>query len=128
MKTLRYVAPVLMLAAFVPVTRSAEGPAFTKYAVAADHTDASAAGAAVLRAGGNAADAAAATMLALGVASPTGSGLGGGGFALYYRASDKSLTFLDFRETAPAATKPDMFRARPGETPEQAAGRSKQGG
>jgi gamma-glutamyltranspeptidase/glutathione hydrolase len=127
MKTLRYGAPLLLALAFAPISRSADGPAYSKYAVAADHTDASAAGAAMLKAGGNAADAAAATMLALGVVSPTGSGLGGGGFALYYRASDKSLTFLDFRETAPSAATPDMFAARPGESAEAAAARSRQG-
>jgi gamma-glutamyltranspeptidase / glutathione hydrolase len=108
--------------------RSAEGATFHKYAVAADNADASAAGAAILAEGGSAADAAAATMLALGVASPTGSGLGGGGFALYYRARDKSLTFLDFRETAPGATTPDLFRARQGESAEQSSGRSRSGG
>lgn len=82
---------------------------FEEMAVAADHPDASAAGAEILARGGNAADAAAATMLALGVANPASSGLGGGGFALYYRASDQSLTFLDFRERAPAAARPDMY-------------------
>ena len=108
--------------------RSTEGALFHEYAVAADHTDASAAGAALLQRGGNAADAAAATMLALGVASPTGSGLGGGGFALYYRARDKTLTFLDFRETAPAATTSALFRAREGESAEAASTRSRTGG
>ena len=67
---------------------SSEGPYFAKYAVAADNAEASQAGASILAAGGNAADAAAATMLALGVASPSSSGLGGGGFVLYYRAAD----------------------------------------
>ncbi len=90
---------------------AADGLFFRDYVVAADNPQASEAGAALLAAGGNAADAAAATMLALGVASPTGSGLGGGGFALYYRASDRSLTFIDFREVAPAATTADMFAA-----------------
>ncbi|MEM9195701.1 MAG: gamma-glutamyltransferase [Myxococcota bacterium] len=84
--------------------------AYEEYAVASDHALASAAGAEVLANGGNAADAAAATMLALGVVNPQSSGLGGGGFALYYKASDRSLTFLDFRERAPAAATPDMFR------------------
>jgi gamma-glutamyltranspeptidase/glutathione hydrolase len=108
--------------------RSADGPSFARYAVAADHPEASAAGAAVLAAGGNAADAAAATMLALGVVSPASSGLGGGGFALYYRARDKTLSFLDFRETAPGKASPEMFRERPGEAPEVAKERSQRGG
>ncbi len=111
-----------------PVGRSSDGPTFEKYAVAADNVEASEAGAAVLAAGGNAADAAAATMLALGVASPGSSGLGGGGFALYYRASDQSLTFLDFREAAPAAATAEMFARRPGDTDDVAAARSRVGG
>ncbi len=82
---------------------------FTREAVAADHAEASKAGAEILAAGGNAADAAAATMLALGVVNPASSGLGGGGFALYYRAKDHSLTFLDFRERAPRAASRTMF-------------------
>lgn len=86
---------------------------FTRFAIATDHPEASAAGAELLAAGGTAADAAAAAMLALGVASPASSGLGGGGFALYYRASDHSLTFLDFRETAPAAATASLLTPPP---------------
>ncbi len=101
---------------------------FSRYAVAADQALASEAGAEVLAAGGNAADAAAATMLALGVINPASSGLGGGGFALYYRASDRSLHYLDFRERAPAAATADMFARRPGDDDETAADRSRHGG
>jgi gamma-glutamyltranspeptidase/glutathione hydrolase len=72
-------------------------------AVASDHPLASAAGAAVLKAGGNAIDAACATALALGVLHPEGSGIGGGGFALVYIAKEKKVHALDFRERAPAA-------------------------
>ena len=120
---------LLMTVAVLPLrVRSASGPVFSSYAVAADHPDASAAGAKILAAGGNAADAAAATMLALGVVSPAGSGLGGGGFALYYRARDKSLSFLDFRETAPAAATSALFAAREGESAEDTKARSRTGG
>lgn len=102
--------------------------AFSRHAVAADHPLASQAGATVLAQGGNAADAVVATVLALGVVSPASSGLGGGGFALYYRASDRSLTFLDFRETAPASASAEMFARRAGDTDEVAAQRSQVGG
>ncbi len=102
---------------------------FQEYAVAADHPEASRAGAEILAAGGNAADAAAATMLALGVVNPASSGLGGGGFALYYSAKNDELTFLDFRERAPAAATPDMFERIEGEIPPgPAAGPSQLGG
>lgn len=101
---------------------------YEHFAVAADHPAASAAGAEILAEGGNAADAAAATMLALGVASPASSGLGGGGFLLYYRASDRTFTFLDFREAAPSAATPEMFVDRPTPMPGRANAASQVGG
>ena len=99
-----------------PSGSSEHAAVFATDAVAADHAEASKAGAEVLAAGGNAADAAAATMLALGVVNPASSGLGGGGFALYYCAKDRSLTFLDFRERAPRGASRTMFEVE-GERP-----------
>ncbi|MGF1468504.1 MAG: gamma-glutamyltransferase [Sandaracinaceae bacterium] len=101
--------------------------AFSEYAGAADHPLASAAGAQILAQGGNAADAAAATMLALGVVSPASSGLGGGGFGLY-READGTVSFLDFRERAPGAATAEMFAVREGDDEETAATRSRAGG
>lgn len=101
---------------------------FTRDAVAADHAEASQAGAEILDAGGNAADAAAATMLALGVVNPASSGLGGGGFALYYSAKDGSVSFLDFRERAPRAATPTMFETQEPRPPGPANAPSQLGG
>ena len=69
--------------------------------VASAHPLASEAGAAVLRAGGTAFDAAVATALALGVVNPHSSGIGGGGFAVY-RQTGEAPASLDFREVAPS--------------------------
>ncbi|MEA2318182.1 MAG: gamma-glutamyltranspeptidase / glutathione hydrolase [Solirubrobacteraceae bacterium] len=66
----------------------------------------------VLEAGGNAIDAAAATVFALNVARPQSCGVGGGGFMLY-RSRTGKVRALDFRETAGAAATPAMF-AGPG--------------
>lgn len=91
---------------------SARTPVPVGGAVAADHPLASEAGVHMLEIGGNAVDAAVAAALSSGVVQPSGSGLGGGGFALVVEA-DGTAHFLDFRETAPAAATHDMY-AKPG--------------
>jgi len=78
-------------------------------AVATAHPLASEAAAEVLRAGGNAADAAVAAAFALSVVEPESSGIGGGGVALVYVAREGKVHAIDFRETAPGAARPDMF-------------------
>ena len=75
---------------------------------------ASEAGAAVLRAGGNAVDAAIATGFALAVTHPTAGNIGGGGF-MVIRWPDGRATAIDFREKAPAAAHPRMFLDATGE-------------
>ncbi|SEQ62832.1 gamma-glutamyltransferase 1 Threonine peptidase. MEROPS family T03 [Faunimonas pinastri] len=67
------------------------------------------AGAEVLRKGGNAADATVAIQTVLGLVEPQSSGLGGGGFLLYWDAARRRLTTFDARETAPAAATPQLF-------------------
>jgi gamma-glutamyltranspeptidase/glutathione hydrolase len=90
------VAAPLALASYPPPLRT------HRYAVATDHTEASRAAAAVMHAGGNAADGAIAAALALGVVNPASSGIGGGGFATICSPRGE-CTFIDFREIAPAA-------------------------
>jgi gamma-glutamyltranspeptidase/glutathione hydrolase len=67
------------------------------------------AGLEILRAGGNAVDAAVAVQAALGLVEPQSSGLGGGAFLLHYDARTKRITAYDGRESAPAGATPDMF-------------------
>jgi gamma-glutamyltranspeptidase/glutathione hydrolase len=76
-------------------------------AIASGHALAAAAGLAVLRDGGNAVDAAVATALALAVVYPEAGNLGGGGFAVVRMRGE--VRALDFRETAPAAARRDMY-------------------
>jgi gamma-glutamyltranspeptidase/glutathione hydrolase len=78
-------------------------------AVASVDPDATAIGLDVLRRGGNAADAAIATAAALGVTEPYSSGIGGGGFLVYYDARTRRVSTIDSRETAPASFTPTVF-------------------
>ncbi len=79
-----------------------------KGVVSSAHPLASAAGVRVMKAGGNAIDAAVATSLALGVVAPAFSGIGGGGFLLV-RLRDSEALYVDYREVAPGAARPGMF-------------------
>lgn len=77
--------------------------------VVSDNKLATQAGMEILKAGGNAIDAAVATAFALGVVDPASSGVGGGGFMVIYQAKERKAHALDFRETAPAAAGKDLF-------------------
>ncbi|MBI4581825.1 MAG: gamma-glutamyltransferase family protein [Planctomycetes bacterium] len=81
----------------------------TQGMVASDSEFASRAGCEVLKAGGNAVDAAVATSLALCVARPFSTGLGGGGFMMVRLGDTGDVYVLDYRECAPAAATPDMY-------------------
>ncbi|MDH6624643.1 gamma-glutamyltranspeptidase/glutathione hydrolase [Streptomyces sp. LBL] len=78
-------------------------------AVSSVDADASAAGIEVLKKGGNAVDAAVATAAALGVTEPYSSGVGGGGYFVYYDAKSRTVHTIDGRETAPLSADSDLF-------------------
>jgi gamma-glutamyltranspeptidase / glutathione hydrolase len=90
------------IASAVQGSRYHEGVSGTAGVVATESPAAARVGRAVLARGGNAIDAAAATVFALGVARPQSCGIGGGGF-MVYRSPDGKVRALDFRETAGAA-------------------------
>ena len=76
--------------------------------VAADPLAAEA-GRAMLRAGGNALDAAIAVQMVLNMVEPQSSGIGGGGFLIHDDAQTRRMAAWDGRETAPAAATPERF-------------------
>ncbi len=77
--------------------------------VSSAHELASEAGVEILKKGGNAVDAACATMLALNVAEPNASGIGGGGFMVIRFAKTGEVVELDYREVAPGSSTKDMY-------------------
>ena len=70
--------------------------------------EASKIGASILKKGGNAFDAMAATQFALAVAHPSAGNIGGGGF-MVYRKNDGDIGSLDFREKAPLSANKNMY-------------------
>ena len=81
-------------------------------AVAASDVYGARAAAEILKAGGNAVDAAVALAFVEAVTYPEAGNLGGGGFATVW--FEGKPYFLDYRETAPAASGPDMYLDKAG--------------
>ncbi|MDQ6958006.1 MAG: gamma-glutamyltransferase [Mariprofundaceae bacterium] len=91
--------------------------------VVAAQKEAAQAGIQMLRQGGNAFDAAAATALALGVVEPGSNGIGGGGFFLLYIAKEERYVMLDARETSPKlAGHSEVYRTKSSIDGPQSAG------
>lgn len=90
------------LAASAPAVEAEDGMVVSSQRLASQ------VGADILRAGGNAVDAAVAVAYAEAVVNPCCGNIGGGGFLLLHTADGKDR-FVNFRETAPAAASRDMY-------------------
>lgn len=108
----------LGLLSAAPGSHAGEKPA--RVAVATENATSSREALAELAAGGNAIDALVRAVLVSGITAPVSSGLGGGGFAMIYRAGAKIPVVLDFRETAPAGIDAAAFESRPFKAEERA--------
>lgn len=98
-----------MACAQTPVNLYARDAQGKQGIVASAKPESSKVGIDILRRGGNAIDAAVATAFALGVLEPNASGVGGGGFVIVKLVNMKDAVVIDFRESAPAAAKADMY-------------------
>ena len=94
------ILPALVLVAAQPLPVTVVPLTRSHGMVVAGHRQAAAAGLAVLQSGGNAIDAAVATSLALGVAEPYASGLGGKLMLLYYEARTGRVQVIDAMDAA----------------------------
>jgi gamma-glutamyltranspeptidase/glutathione hydrolase len=97
----------IVAATLLPI-HGKEAAAFTKGVVATVHPIVTDAAVEIMKSGGNAIDAAVTAGLTLGVVDPSNSGIGGGCFILI-RLADGTVHAIDGRETAPAASTPDMY-------------------
>ena len=115
-------AAIMLFVAFCVPAAAQERGAYTPaapdtiHAVSAEHgmvvaqeKIAAGIGADVLRQGGNAVDAAVATGFAMAVTYPRAGNIGGGGFMVIHSAERGEDVAIDYRETAPAATTPEIF-------------------
>jgi gamma-glutamyltranspeptidase/glutathione hydrolase len=95
---------------YTPPAADAVHAAFAEHGmVVAQEKTAAQIGADVLRQGGNAVDAAVATGFAMAVTYPRAGNIGGGGFMIIHSSERGEDVAIDYRETAPAATTPDIF-------------------
>src|ERR1700754_2303512 len=115
MRILPVLGALTLTSVFIAAPASAAapspGPTATGYGGAVSSVDATATsvGLDVLRRGGNAVDAAIATAATLRVTEPFSSGLGGGGFFVYYDAKPRTVSTIDGREAGPATMTSTYF-------------------
>ena len=79
------------------------------FAISTSHPQASEIGRNILNKGGSAMDAILAAQMVLNLVEPQSSGIGGGGFLLYFDKKNSNLTFYDGREIAPSKIKKEFF-------------------
>lgn len=112
MKKITFIFYFISICSFAQTTKQT-GLVVSKAMVVSAREEASKIGAAIMKKGGNAFDAMAATELALAVAYPYAGNIGGGGFMVYRKANGE-VGSLDYREKAPLAATKNMFLDKDG--------------
>lgn len=101
--------PLAQVSLPVEKSRSQYDAVGTKFMVSSQGPLSTQAAIDILKNGGNLFDAFTALSFAIGVERPQSTGIGGGGFVLFYSAKEKKVYALDFRETAPRKANSKMY-------------------
>ena len=108
-KLFKSIIKIFFFFLFIFITKNTYAVEKNNFIISTSHPQASKIGRDILNKGGSAMDAVVAVQMVLNLIEPQSSGIGGGGFLLYFDKKSSNLSFYDGREIAPSKIKKEFF-------------------
>ena len=108
-KLFKSIIKIFFFFLFIFITKNTYAVEKNNFIISTSHPQASKIGRDILNKGGSAMDAVIAVQMVLNLVEPQSSGIGGGGFLLYFDKKSSNLSFYDGREVAPSKIKKEFF-------------------
>jgi len=108
-KLFKSIIKIFFFFLFIFITENTYAVEKNNFIISTSHPQASKIGRDILNKGGSAMDAVVAVQMVLNLVEPQSSGIGGGGFLLYFDKKSSNLSFYDGREIAPSKIKKEFF-------------------
>jgi len=108
-KLFKSIIKIFFFFLFIFITKNTYAVEKNNFIISTSHPQASKIGRDILNKGGSAMDAVVAVQMVLNLVEPQSSGIGGGGFLLYFDKKSSNLSFYDGREIAPSKIKKEFF-------------------
>ena len=108
-KLFKSIIKIFFFFLFIFITKNTYADEKNNFIISTSHPQASKIGRDILNKGGSAMDAVIAVQMVLNLVEPQSSGIGGGGFLLYFDKKTSNLSFYDGREIAPSKIKKEFF-------------------
>ena len=108
-KLFKSIIKIFFFFLFIFTTKNTYAVEKNNFIISTSHPQASKIGRDILNKGGSAMDAVVAVQMVLNLVEPQSSGIGGGGFLLYFDKKSSNLSFYDGREIAPSKIKKEFF-------------------
>jgi len=108
-KLFKSIIKIFFFFLFIFITKNTYAVEKNNFIISTSHPQASKIGRDILNKGGSAMDAVIAVQMVLNLVEPQSSGIGGGGFLLYFDKKSSNLSFYDGREIAPSKIKKEFF-------------------